>query len=199
VPRIDKSRADRAQRFRDRGVADPVSAVLTNQRATVLTAYERSIAELSSSPSFVDQVIARSLEKFIGSMPVPEPNSIKSLSPEHSNPAAGDRSGSPLRPSGDNVETLDPLSAALARSRAMSDRIVERGPPKGADGPSRAHESREEPSAVSDRFRALIEQAQQPEPEDTPDIVDEVIRRTQERERVQRERNRSRDRDGPRR
>jgi hypothetical protein len=199
VPRIDKSRADRAQRFRDKGVADPVSAVLTNQRATVLTAYERSITELSSSPSFADQVIARSLVKFIGSMPVPEPNSIKSLSPERSDPAAGDRSGSPLQSSGDVVEALDPLSAALARASAMADRLAERGPPTGVDEPSRARESQEQPSAVSVRLRGLIEQAQQPEPENTPDIVYEVIRRTQERERVQRERDRSRDRDGPRR
>jgi hypothetical protein len=66
------SRAERAQRLRESGVGDPVDAVLASQQAIVRRAYERSIEELSASPSLADQVIARSLEKFIATMPAPK-------------------------------------------------------------------------------------------------------------------------------
>jgi hypothetical protein len=75
VPRIDKSRAERAQKFRDRGLADPVKRVLADRHAVVLQTYSASIMELSSSPSLADQVTAQMLSKFIEAMPEPESNS----------------------------------------------------------------------------------------------------------------------------
>jgi hypothetical protein len=92
--------------------------VLASQQAIVRRAYERSIEELSASPSLADQVIARSLEKFISTMPAPEANSARAA-------RLGDVGADPhvrslaLSRSGSEVDTLDPLSAALARSRDM--------------------------------------------------------------------------------
>jgi hypothetical protein len=112
------SRAERAQRLRESGVGDPVDAVLASQQAIVRRAYERSIEELSASPSLADQVIARSLEKFIATMPAPEANSARAV---RLGDMQADLRGRPVAPSrsGSEVDTLDPLSAALARSRDM--------------------------------------------------------------------------------
>ncbi len=44
VPRLDKTRVDRAQQYRDRGVPDPVEAVLASKQRAVRAAYTHSIA-----------------------------------------------------------------------------------------------------------------------------------------------------------
>lgn len=195
VPRIDKSRAERAQRYRDRGVADPVNAVLANQRAAVLTAYEQSIAELSSSPSLADQAIAKSLEKFVASMPAPEPNSVRT-----ERLAQGDRGeAAPLGRDAASNTTLDPVAAALARAKAMREQIEASKSELGAGDRPEPETDTERPSGVSDRLRSLMDEANRPSPATEPGKADDIMRQTQERDREQRERDRTRDKDGPRR
>jgi hypothetical protein len=112
VPRIDKSRAERAQKFRDRGLADPVKRVLADRHAVVLQTYSASIMELSSSPSLADQVTAQMLSKFIEAMPEPESNSERAARLAHSSREVLD-AGKPL----------DPVEAALAKAAAARSRI----------------------------------------------------------------------------
>jgi hypothetical protein len=195
VPRIDKSRANRAQSFRDRGVGDPVNAVLANQRAAVLTAYEQSIAELSSSPSLADQAIARSLEKFVASMPAPVPNSMRAERLMN-----GDRDAPPQLGRDDGSPTmLDPVAAALARAKAMREQIeASKGDLEARDRPQGEPDA-ERPSGVSDRLRSLMDEANRPSPASDPGRADDIMRKPQERDREQRERDRTRDKDGPRR
>jgi hypothetical protein len=195
VPRVDKSRAERAQRLRESGVGDPVDAVLASQQAIVRRAYERSIEELSASSSLADQVIARSLEKFVATMPAPEANSaratrIRDVSADpHERPLASSRSGS-------DVDTLDPLSAALARSRDMREGIRSKEAPASTDDLNPVErKSRTGPDL--ERLRALLEQANQPHDQGASKPAEETLRRVQERDREQRERDRSRNRDGP--
>lgn len=195
VPRVDKSRAERAQRLRESGVADPVDAVLASQQAIVRRAYERSIEELSASSSLADQVIARSLEKFIATMPAPEANSaratrIREVSADpHERPLAPSRSGS-------DVDTLDPLSAALARSRDMREGIRSRDASASTDNLNPV-ERQSLTGPDLERLGALLDQANQPQDEGTSKPAEETLRRVQERDREQRERDRSRNRDGP--
>ncbi|ALR23109.1 hypothetical protein AX777_21485 [Sphingobium yanoikuyae] len=195
VPRVDKSRAERARSFRDRGIPDPVNAVLANQRATVLTAYERSIAELSSSPSLADQAIAKSLEKFVASMPAPEPNSVRA-----DRLARGERDA-PSQPGRDGGVTpaLDPVAAALARAKAMREQIEAGKSDLSAREQPQSGANAERPSGVSDRLRSLMDEASRSAPAPEPGKADDIMRQTQERDREQRERDRARDKDGPRR
>jgi len=79
VPRIDKSRADRAERLRQQGIPDPVEAVLASRQAKVRSAHIRSFVELSRSASAVDKFVARSLERLIATKPAPEPNSVRAI------------------------------------------------------------------------------------------------------------------------
>ena len=190
VPRIDKSRADRAARFRERGIADPVETVLARQHATVRGAYERSISELSTSPSLADQVIAKSLERFVTSMLPPEPNSARGL-----RPVARERA-----PESDKSGTEpDRLAAALARSRAMREQLEANRDRLEVPVAAQAERGRERLSGVSDRLRLLMEDAGRPSSTAAPGKAEDILRQTQERERVERERDRSRDRGGPRR
>ncbi|WP_246870398.1 relaxase/mobilization nuclease domain-containing protein [Novosphingobium sp. SG707] len=195
VPRVDKSRAERAQRLRESGVGDPVDAVLAAQQAIVRRAYERSIEELSASSSLADQVIARSLEKFVATMPVPEANSaratrVRDVSADpHERPLASSKSGS-------DVDTLDPLSAALARSRDMREGIRSKAAPASTDDLNPVErQSRTGPDL--ERLRALLDQANQSHDQGASKPAEETLRRVQERDREQRERDRSRNRDGP--
>lgn len=77
VPRLERTRSERADRYRAEGLRDPVEQILGDQRATVRAAYERSVAELSASPSMVDQKVARSLQRFVDELPEPKPNSTR--------------------------------------------------------------------------------------------------------------------------
>lgn len=193
VPRVDMSRAERAQRLRESGVGDPVDAVLASQQAIVRRAYERSIEELSASPSLADQVIARSLEKFIATMPAPEANSARAV---RLGDMQADLRGRPVTPSrsGSEVDTLDPLSAALARSRDMRAGI--RSGEASASGDDLIPADRKRHAGPDlERLRALMEQANQPPDQVAGKPAEEMLRRVQERDREQRDR--SRNRDGP--
>ena len=190
VPRIDKSRADRAARFRERGLADPVEAVLARQHATVRAAYEHSISELSASPSLADQVTAKSLERFVTSMPPPEPNSARGMRTVASGrtPEGGKSGVGP-----------DRLAEAIARSRAMGEQIEANRDRPGAAADLQGEGEERRPSVVSDRLRSLMEDAGKTSSTAPPDTVEEILRRTQERDRAERERDRSPDKGGPRR
>lgn len=194
VPRIDVSRAERAQRFRERGIPDPVNAVLANQRATVLSAYERSITELSSSPSFADQMIAKSLEKFIASMPAPEPNSIKAMRVERvDDPPAAHKDVA--------ADTLDPVAASLARAQAMRDRVLQDRDerdrrPTVMDRVVPAPNGEPTPD-LTGRPRTILDRAEDDSHEDATRSIDEALRRVVDHDREQRDRDRTKDRDGP--
>lgn len=195
VPRVDKSRAERAQRLQESGVGDPVDAVLASQQAIVRRAYERSIEELSASSSLADQVIARSLEKFVATMPAPEANSVRAT-------RIGDVSADPHRrllapsKSGSDVDTLDQLSAALARSRDMREGIRSKDASASTDDLSPV-ERKSSTAPDLERLRALLDQANQPYDQEARKPAEETLRRVQERDREQRNRDRSRNRDGP--
>lgn len=73
VPRIDKSRTDRAARFREQGVTDPAQAALASRHASIRSAHIQAFALLSRSPNVADQFVSQSVEKFIMAMPPPEP------------------------------------------------------------------------------------------------------------------------------
>lgn len=203
VPRIDRSRTNRAERLRGQGVPDPVQAVLVDRQAAVRTAYGRSIGELSASPSFVDQFISKNIERFLGSMPAPEPNSARAVR-SRSGEQDVDRpsAASPARDH-EAVSADDPIAAALARAKAMKERIAAK---RQAEVPDRAQLERKEepPSIITNRLRSLLAEADRQSASPAPNKAEEVLRQIQERnqaqrEREQREHDRSRDRGGPRR
>lgn len=199
IPRIDKSRADRAERYRDRGVADPVEAILTRQHAAVRDAYERSIGELSASPSLVDQAVANSLQRFVTSMLVPEPNSIRAARTPTFNRDEIEQGSTHDRGARDAGANADPLGAALARSRAMRDKLdADRDAPEAPTRPQGEAEG-ERQSGISDRLRSLMDEAGRQSSDPAPNKADDILRGTQERDRAQRDRDRSPDKNGPRR
>ncbi|WP_380784264.1 relaxase/mobilization nuclease domain-containing protein [Sphingomonas sp. R86520] len=212
VPRIDVSRADRAQRLRDQGVADPVMTVLATRHAMVRATYVRSITELSASPSFADQVVAQSLEKFVVSMPEPEANSARAI-----------REARETRPVRNDLTPIEHLST-LDRLRALRDKATQPdATPATALTPAKSREpdrqlevadrlqalieranklseltaSDEPPDATNERLRALIEKTSQPVAPIETERADEIVRQVQERDRAEQERDRARDRDGP--
>ena len=224
VPRTDVSRAERAQRLREQGIADPVQANLASRQAAVRETYARSITELSGSPSIADQVVARSLEKLMTTMPAPEANSARAMrlareeEMEHAVPDVD------VRPIAAGSEP-DPIAAALERSRAMQEKIearkalrevagrgenapsdrVEKSPSDRATIPPDDRADRPpdapRPSVVSERFRSLIEASEKQVTTPTSDKVEEVLREILDRDRTVRDRDldwdRSQDRDGP--
>lgn len=200
VPRIDISRAERAQQYRDRGVADPVNAVLANRRATVLIAYERSIAELSASPSLANQVMAKSLERFVETMPAIEANSVRAVRLAREERALAAQPAPSIERDATVIEAADPVADVIARARAMNDRLA-----KGSDSAERgkdAHEGHGTDARTPHRtdaevFRALDEGAQGGSSDKVRDPLEDALRQVQERNRALRERDRAKDRDGP--
>jgi hypothetical protein len=150
VPRIDKSRAERAQKFRARGLADPVKRVLADRHAVVLQTYSASIMEISSSPSLADQVTAQMLSKFIEAMPEPESNSERTARLAHSSREVLD-AGKPL----------DPVEAALAKAASVRSRIEaemkERGAREAAQTSLSPGTHTVPETDMSERLRALRE------------------------------------------
>jgi hypothetical protein len=195
VPRLDKSRAERAQRFRDQGVSDPVEAVLASRQAIVRATYMRSVTELSASPSLADQVVAQSLGRFVAALPPPEPNSaraVRAASPSRTRDAIVDARTRPVADPG-----LDPITAALERSRVMRGKLeakqaLRESPYRAEDMP---HERR--PSGVSERLRSLMDEAEREGTAPTPSKPQEVLREILDRDRATLDRARSPDRDGP--
>jgi hypothetical protein len=189
LPRVDKSRIERADQLRKEGRSDPVREIIVRQQAAVRDVYARSIAELSASVSGEDRAIAESLKRFVAAMPVPEANSARAL--------RGDQAvlEKPV-PSRDPAEAhkLDPVGAALARSRAMREMIdAKKDDPVLAGGDS----SDEKGAGVAERLQQLLDMEKQTPGGDTRPLIDETLRRVQERDREQKERDRGRDKGGP--
>lgn len=184
VPQLDKSRAKRAQAFRDRGVADPVKRILAERHAIVLRTYAKSIVELSASPSLADQVRAQTVQKFIDTMPEPESNAeraarfVREQGADRANPLS-------QRSPGEAVNTT-----SAERLKAVKDRLAETTRQASALGPSATSRdlSVAEPdlSPAAQRFREALANA--------PDRLREIER---EREARERQRQQDRDRGGP--
>ncbi|KRB93221.1 hypothetical protein ASE22_25605 [Sphingomonas sp. Root720] len=199
VPRIDKTRADRAARYGEAGLPDPVEKILARQHATVRDAYERSIAELSASPSLVDQAIVNSLERFVTSMPAPEPNSVRAARTTRETRDGADRGSAPEHGARNAPKEPDPLGAALARSRAMREQLDAKRVAPEAPGRSQPEGEGDRPAGMSDRLRSLMDEAAKQSSEAGPNKADDILRKTQERDRAQRDRDRPPDKGGPRR
>ncbi len=200
VPRIDQSRAERSQRL-GRGNPDPVKAVLSNQQVMVRRAYEQSIAELSASPSFVDQAIAKSLEKFVASLGAPEPNSVRSIAPGQTDRDEQMMRGAPAPRGGEGPEAHDAVAASLARAQAMRERLtqdeIDRQQQRPDGAPSAIDEKGDAPPDLATRLRTLRQRAEDGSLDDAAHGLDDTLRSVQERDRAQRERDRTKDRDGP--
>ena len=196
VPRVDKSRADRAEQYRDRGIQDPVEAVLASRQAAVRAAYTQSIAELSASPSLADKAIARSLDRFVAAMRAPEPNSTRAAR-EQAVQRDQARSSAVVqeRQHGDRVP--DPLAAALARSQAMREQIEAQKARVGTPMAPETEPAGIRPSDVSPRLRSLMEEVARQSATEAPNKTEEVLRQIQDRDRATRDRDRSPDKSGP--
>ena len=202
VPRIDKRRIERAQSLRQIERSDPVRVLLDRRQASVRETYERSIAELRSSPSIVNQTVANSLQRFIDGLPAAEPNSLRAAR------AIGidlDSAASPTpRSSIEKGAEVDPVAAAVARAKAVQDRIDARRVEERSATPT----ARQRPQpAPPDRGPADAEQPKgegvRPPLPRKPDGLNDIVRQVLDRNQVQRDRDRSHDRDpdkgGPRR
>jgi len=185
MPRLDVSRAERAQRLREQGIVDPVQAFLGTRQETVRATYQRSIDELSGSASFVDQVVAQGLQKFVATMPAPEPNSTRAV-----REAALDR-GVPASASDVDARQAgadhgpDRIAAAvehlLERARATREKLEA----------SKALQAPDRLAAAIERSRAMREKVEANKAlRASSDLIraDEVVRVMQARARERRER-----------
>ncbi|RSV14874.1 hypothetical protein CA235_10130 [Sphingomonas sp. ABOLF] len=198
VPRLDKSRAERADRYQKGGRTDPVDRVLSDQRATVRAAYEQSIAELSASPSMVNQMVAKSLQRFVDGLPEPEPNSIRAVQTMVVSREAGGRPASSGR-FDTTAAKPDDLEAALGRLRAArAPSEADRSTPLVSPHVSGGAEPARQPG-LSDRLVALMEKAQDQSTTELPDKTADALRQVRERDRAHRERDRSPEKGSPRR
>jgi hypothetical protein len=125
VPRIDKSRADRAVRLREQGITDPAQAALASRHASIRSAHIQAFALLSRSPNVADQFVAQSVEKFVMAMPSPEPNSARAvrLAREQEEERAAARARARLS------DPAKPLSdTGIDRLQALNDKLKARAP-----------------------------------------------------------------------
>ena len=193
VPRLDRSRVERAQRLRNAGREDPVGVLLERRQATVRKAYEQSISELRASPSIVNQTVANSLQRFIDAMAEPEPNSLRAARAVDT-----DRTGEgmgPTRTPGKDGDA-DPVAAALARSNAMRDRIKgRREEPPTASQDTNTRPERGPPAEPIAEASQPKDAGVAPPAVRSPDTVEETVRQVLERNQLQRDRDRARDRD----
>ncbi|MDY0969090.1 relaxase/mobilization nuclease domain-containing protein [Sphingomonas sp. CFBP9021] len=222
VPEIDKSRIARAQRFREQGIPDPVIATLAERQATVRATYARSITELLVSPSAADKLVAQSLERFVATMPEPEPNSVRAMrlaNERRAEPVVAPPIPAPVRAPNMLAERID---TGIDRLQALHDRLTRpnapdvpttspnRSAPPPDDVATRIREiveksrnlsgNEDDPDqagTLSDRLRAITEKISGPsEPTDFT-RAHEIIRQAEERDRERLDRDRTKDRDGP--
>ncbi|MDJ0276029.1 relaxase/mobilization nuclease domain-containing protein [Sphingomonas sp. 2R-10] len=223
VPRIDKSRIQRVERLRKQGVPDPVRAVLIARQATVRATYIRSVQELSASPSAADQMVAQSLQRFVATMPEPEPNSARAV---RSARDIGDRAvvASPVMLTPEAAAAIvDRPETPLERMRKLHDRVMAPevkptvapdvkaqpvGPRPDAAARIRAvvdrtrngSSSTDDPDragSLSDRLRALTDKISEPSQSLDLTRTNEIIRQAEERDRAQRDGDRTPGKDGP--
>lgn len=185
-PRLDASRKGRADRYRAEGSRDPVKVTLGEQRAVVRAAYERSITELSASPSMVDQMVAKSLKRFVDELPEPEPNSTRAVRDTGSARDPTGRSAGLARP-GQVSAGPDVLAAALDRLKAAQERGG--GDMHGFNGErSVTPPDPVSRSGISDRLRSLMTETDRQSASEPTDESAKLLREVQERNRRQQER-----------
>ncbi|GAA0661540.1 hypothetical protein FHT00_003471 [Sphingomonas insulae] len=125
VPRIDKSRTERAARLREQGVIDPAQAALARRHASIRSAHIQAFALLSQSPNVADQFVAQSVEKFVMAMPSPEPNSARAVRLAREQEA--ERAAARVRARFSDL--AKPLSdTGISRLQALSDKLKARAP-----------------------------------------------------------------------
>jgi len=227
VPQIDKSRLARAQRFREQGIPDPVIATLAARQATVRATYARSIAELSASPSAADKLVAQSLERFVATMPEPEPNSVRAMREASEVHVAQRTLAAPKRSLGLEVSAplderksmsmAERLRALNAELTALADR--DKGAPaptfdrdkrqlsdvalrlqalnKNAAVRKEAPDEKSPADPRSSRLRSLLDEVVEPTQPMDLDKATATLRRAEERNRERLDRERTKDRDGP--
>lgn len=156
VPRLDKSRAARAERLREQGIPDPVKAVLAGQQAAVRSAHIRSFAMLSTSPLVADQMIAQSLEGFVAAMPAPEPNSTKTIRLVRETRAEV----APMQPVRSAVGILDAstqrVETGLDRIRRLHERLTASDEPSKPSSRALGKPAAGQHIGTADRLRALL-------------------------------------------
>ena len=193
VPRLDRSRNERAQRLRNAGRDDPVRALLERRQATVRKAYEQSISELRASPSIVNQTVANSLQRFIDAMAEPEPNSLRAARSVNAVRAGEGRGPTKTLEEDGDANTV---GAALARSKAMRERVEGRrdGAP---EEPQRAPERPDRGPSVRpvDHASRSKDEGVAPPAIRSPDSIDETVRQVLERNQRQRDQDRARHRE----
>lgn len=223
VPEIDKSRIARAERLRAEGREDPVVAMLASRQATVRATYSRSIAELSTSPSAVDQHVARSLERFVATMPEPEPNSVRAMrlaSEKVVEPVVAAHVRSPVRipdasalRADTGLDILKALHQKTAAPEVQPDARPDDKMPTSAQSEDRANRIRDlieksrapagkdddpdRAGTLSDRLRAITEKIGEPSQPIDVSRHDEIIRKAEEQNRERLDRDRTKDRGGP--
>lgn len=223
VPRIDKSRIARAEHLRKQGLEDPVVAMLATRQETVRATYTRAITELSASPSAADQLVAKNLERFVATMPPPEPNSVRATRlarKKDAEPSVSAPVQSSVRIPGVSAPRVD---TGVDRLQALHDRLTKPTVPlkspadqreRGVDLPGDVakrirdivEKSRSGPSkddnpdlgvTLTDRLRAITEKISGPgEPTDFTRAY-EVIREAEEQNRERLDRDLTKDRGGP--
>ncbi|RYF12450.1 MAG: hypothetical protein EOO77_17395, partial [Oxalobacteraceae bacterium] len=223
VPRIDKSRVQRVERLRKQGVPDPVRAVLIARQATVRATYIRSIHELAASPSAADQMVAQSLQRFVATMPEPEPNSARAVRSAR-DPAPRIAAVRPTRTAANMAPAViggpdTPLECmrklhdrVMAPDARLSDTPEPKAQPAVSQPDAAARiraviektrsqsSSTEDPdrtTALSDRLRALTDKISEPSQPLDLTRANEIIRQAEDRDRAQRERDRTPSKDGP--
>ncbi len=200
VPRLDKTRAARAGRYRTAGEPDPVDAVLARQRAVVRAAYEGSIAELSASPSLINKTVAQSLQRFIDAMPEPEPNSIRAARTIDVERRVEGRAFASRRRA-DALAGPDALAAAIAKLRDATDRSKASYEASEGRGGRPDNGDRARQADMLDRSKTVLGEPDGQITADPGDKVAAVLHQVRERDRMHRDRDRDRspDRDGSRR
>ena len=223
VPQIDRSRMARVQRLREQGVEDPVFAMLASWQAAVRATYTRSITELSASPSAADQLIAKRLERFVETMPLPEPNSVRAMrlaSEKDVESVAAAPVRAPIRipdVSASRVDTgidrlkalhekltspeaqfkspIDGKATTSGLSSDVADRIRELV--DKSREPAGKDDDPDRAGTLSDRLRALTEKISDPSQPIDLSRHDEIVRKAEERKRERIDRERAKNRDGP--
>lgn len=195
VPRLDKTRAARAERHQADDRGDPVGRLLAERRSVVRAAYERSIVELAASPSLVNRTVAQSLQRFVDALPEPEPNSIRATRTMQDRREAE----APGR-KGRRTSEQEALAAATAKLRAATERSRAGAPSRDEPEGRSPAGGRTDRSGAEDRPGTRLEPSGRHPAGQAPDAIADVLRQVQERDRAHRTRDRDRtpDRGGPR-
>ena len=145
----------------------------------------------------VNQMVAKSLQRFVDGLPEPEPNSARAARGVRiALEVGGGRAATPTRSDKASPEP-DVLAAALGRLRdAREQSQADRNAPEGSEDRPAAAERVRQP-VVSDRLRLLMDEADKQSATEPSDTTAETVRQVRARDRAYRDRDRSPDKGGP--